>query len=367
MTNRILIAGALGLGLFTTAGAQSKKLVAGNPAPPLKVEAWVKGGPVQFEKGKVYVVEFWATWCAPCIEAMPHLSDLADKMKGKAEFISINVSDRIPEGESKPGSKAHVDRITKFVNNNANKMRYNVALDDAAGTMAKTWMVASGQLGIPCAFVVDQSGKIAWMGHPAMGLNEVVEQVYEKKFDAQAFGAKYSGPIKQRMEEQEALKKLAAKGNLKDVEKAYLNRAAKVKNPDYLAASLLAYELSLKHPSTALAFVKNRANGDMKNDFGATAGMAVYISPNLKRDKKAAQGIRELSLEFTKGVKVGNQAIIYAYHARVLLALGDPNGANIWLDRAATKLAVYEPAEYRKNIKKYIDDSRAKVAKTKPQ
>lgn len=52
-------------------------LAVGDPAPPLRVEAFLKGEPIAaFEPGKVYVIEFWATWCAPCIEQMPHLSAL---------------------------------------------------------------------------------------------------------------------------------------------------------------------------------------------------------------------------------------------------------------------------------------------------
>jgi thiol-disulfide isomerase/thioredoxin len=48
-----------------------------DPAPPLKVSKWLKGEEVKrFEPGKVYVVEFWATWCGPCIAFMPHLAEL---------------------------------------------------------------------------------------------------------------------------------------------------------------------------------------------------------------------------------------------------------------------------------------------------
>jgi thiol-disulfide isomerase/thioredoxin len=49
----------------------------GDPAPPLKVEKFLKGDPVKaFKPGHVYVVEFWATWCRPCVASMPHLTEL---------------------------------------------------------------------------------------------------------------------------------------------------------------------------------------------------------------------------------------------------------------------------------------------------
>lgn len=47
----------------------STDLKPGDPAPALKIDKWVKGQPVEaFEKGKVYVVEFWATWCRAQLE-----------------------------------------------------------------------------------------------------------------------------------------------------------------------------------------------------------------------------------------------------------------------------------------------------------
>jgi thiol-disulfide isomerase/thioredoxin len=53
--------------------AQSLKI--GDKAPSLEVSRWVKGEKVErLEKDQTYVVEFWATWCGPCIQTIPHLT-----------------------------------------------------------------------------------------------------------------------------------------------------------------------------------------------------------------------------------------------------------------------------------------------------
>lgn len=154
----------------------------GSKAPPIKVAKWIKGKPVtKFEKGKVYVVEFWATWCGPCKQSIPHITSLAKKYKGKATFTGVSVW----EEEKKSQAKLNT-LVAAFVKDFGDKMDYNVAVDDVKGTMAQTWMAAAQQNGIPTAFVIDQTGKIAWIGHPMGDLDRVVGQVIAKKFDVKA-------------------------------------------------------------------------------------------------------------------------------------------------------------------------------------
>src|SRR5262245_13886578 len=67
----------------------------GDPVPPLDVVKWIKGTEIaDFERGRVYVVEFWTTWCQPCIAGMPHLTALQRQYADKGlRVISVSWGD----------------------------------------------------------------------------------------------------------------------------------------------------------------------------------------------------------------------------------------------------------------------------------
>lgn len=198
------IAALLGVALTAQAG----EVTIGAAAPPLKVAKWIKGQPVKsFEKGKVYVVEFWATWCGPCRASIPHLTEMAKKYKGKATFTGVSVWEN-PPGQWKDTT---LDAVAKFVKDMGEKMDYNIAADGQDAYMAENWMTAASQGGIPTAFVVDRDGTIAWIGHPMMGLDEAVGQIIEGKFNKAAYKvefAKVQAEQKKAMEANEKLSKL---------------------------------------------------------------------------------------------------------------------------------------------------------------
>ncbi len=176
----------------TPAPASSRSLKVGDAAPSLKVGKWLKGEPVDaFQRGMVYVVEFWATWCGPCIENIPHLTELAHRYKGRAEIIGVSINE-----VRNPMDTSYYAKVEKFVQKMGDKMDYHVAVDGKDRLVAKNWFEASGETGIPVAYVVDQQGKIAWIGHPGGELDQVIEQV---------IGGNYSGAeAAKRHEEQRA-------------------------------------------------------------------------------------------------------------------------------------------------------------------
>src|SRR5262249_103648 len=73
-----------------------------------------------------------------------------------------------------------------FIKEQGDAMDYRVAMDTSSGLMAERWMQAAGERGIPCAFVVDQAGVIALIGHP-LELEGVLDDLLAGPFDRDAF------------------------------------------------------------------------------------------------------------------------------------------------------------------------------------
>ena len=150
----------------------------GSKAPIPEISDFVRGEkPTFFEPGKVYVIEFWATWCPPCRQSMPHLTKLAEDMKSKGVVI-VGISDE------------KVETVRTFLEKEEwkQKARYTLATDPDRSTH-KAYMEASGQGGIPTAFIVKE-GVVQWIGHPMemdAPLAKVVDGTWDSKTAKQTF------------------------------------------------------------------------------------------------------------------------------------------------------------------------------------
>ncbi|MCA1363387.1 TlpA family protein disulfide reductase [Bradyrhizobium sp. IC3069] len=142
-----------------------------SPAPPIKVENWLRGQPLtSFQPGNVYIVEFWATWCAPCVAALSDLVQLQEKYRDSGvEVVAIAAGERAQTAEE-ARSKLDAWLIEKLPN-----LNYRVGLDYTR-EMDKLWMDSSFSVGIPTSFVVDRDGHIAFVGSPTQ-LDDVLPKI----------------------------------------------------------------------------------------------------------------------------------------------------------------------------------------------
>jgi thiol-disulfide isomerase/thioredoxin len=158
-----------------TSAQEKPKLGIGDAAPPLDASRWLQGKEVKaFEPGKVYVVEFWATWCGPCIALMPDMAELQAQYRDQG-VTCIGITTRDPNNTE--------EQATTFVKKHGARFDYWFAFADNTTTYAG-WMTAAGRSGIPCSFVIDKSGRLAHIGNPIY-LGVVLPLVVTGKLTAQ--------------------------------------------------------------------------------------------------------------------------------------------------------------------------------------
>jgi cytochrome c biogenesis protein CcmG/thiol:disulfide interchange protein DsbE len=137
--------------------AQDKKIWAksflGQKAPKLEVEKWLTTEPDC--KGKVVIIDFWATWCPPCREAIPELNGYRKKFGDK--LVVIGISDETEEA---------VRKLTDP------KIEYAVAIDTQARTKK-----AVGVTGIPHVLILDPDGIVRWEGFPFLDGYELNDKI----------------------------------------------------------------------------------------------------------------------------------------------------------------------------------------------
>lgn len=146
-------------------GASTLPMFALQPGDAVSLNAltkseFIKGeAPKEWKTNQVYILECWATWCGPCVAAIPHVDSLYDKYHGKGlNIIGVNVleDDR--------------DIVAAFVAKKGDGMSYPVAYTGSGGDFEKEWLKPAGVNGIPHAFLV-KNGRLLTSIHPA-SLNE---------------------------------------------------------------------------------------------------------------------------------------------------------------------------------------------------
>lgn len=155
------------LALFLSACAD-KKLNANSllnkDGPKLHVEEWVSEKPNL--EGKFILIDFWATWCAPCRFNIPRLNEFHEKYKDKLVVIGLSSEET---------------KLVKIFKNKVMTIDYYLAVDSRQRTSKKI-----GLYGIPHVLVIDPKGIVRWEGNPLKGRHNLTDSKLKKIFDSYA-------------------------------------------------------------------------------------------------------------------------------------------------------------------------------------
>ena len=129
-------------------------------APDLNIEEWIGQEPVSFEKlrGKVVLVDFWATWCMPCISTFPRLKGWYKKYGG-SDFMIVGVTKYYGQQEGKKMSKLEESEFLKDFRSKY-KLPYGIAvLSDNNEDSMKYGINA-----FPTTILLDRNGVVRYIG-----------------------------------------------------------------------------------------------------------------------------------------------------------------------------------------------------------
>ncbi len=121
-----------------------KRLKVGDVAPDFEIET-VDGQPLKLSnfRGKYVLLDFWATWCGPCITELPHMKSVYDKFKDSPKFAMVSLS-----------ADNDVETAKKCIEEN--QLEWHQGFIGRSSKVRSDYYVS----GIPSVFLVGPDGKV---------------------------------------------------------------------------------------------------------------------------------------------------------------------------------------------------------------
>jgi len=325
---------------------EPKSIAVGDPAPPLAVDIWLNGTGIKaIEPGKIYVLEFWATWCGPCLEAMPELGETAKEYADKNVVVIpiTTVTDRNPK-----------KTVEKYVEKVGRHYGLTFAVCEKS-TMHKTWWEAAGAEGYPTTFIVDKQGKIVYVGHP-MDIVDILPKVVDGTWKGEA-GLKEIAIVQLELQTIQEKGEKQPETALKDLIAYEVKYPAKAKQTNVIFTKLLLL-MNLKKYDEAKAYTEAILPAAVAAKRSSTLDkiMAIWAAPQLNPEKKhvglsikALEALLQLAGKEPTAQLLFNAAEVYHLNGNKPKALEYLDAALKAEDNPETKRQMAElGAEFRK-------------------
>lgn len=167
--------------LYSLERKQNQLRLQGEAAPEITVAKWIEQAPLKISdlRGHVVLLDFWATWCGPCLAAFPHLREWNEKYKTRG-LVVLGVTKYYGRGDGKemtpPEENSFLERFKKEHN-----LTYGIAVADTDNNLR-----SYGVSAIPTAVVIDRQGVIRLVTTGSGGGNETtIETTIEKLLEEQ--------------------------------------------------------------------------------------------------------------------------------------------------------------------------------------
>lgn len=136
-------------------------------APEIKITNWLKNAPEDKTlANKFIVLEFWATWCKPCLEYVPHLNELQKKHK-QDNLLFLSISDE---------KEARISKILEKIN-----FETIVVTDISKTTFENYKSLEYNDVMRPTTVLIDDKGKVKWVGYPKLLTEKVFQSFLQNK------------------------------------------------------------------------------------------------------------------------------------------------------------------------------------------
>ncbi len=330
-------------------------LMIGDPAPAIHADEWLTGDALQLEKGKIYFVYFWATWSAPSIGDFKPLSELHDKYADK-DFAVIGFT-----SEDERGNRLF--SVKKTIEEHAENISYPLAWDSKGVTLDR-YMTASGHRNLPHGYLIDKSGRIAFLGHPG-AIGDTLDALLAGTFDIDAAAKEYADMVNEALTRRELEGRISdgyREGRLGDVILALDELIAL--GPKYKHYAVNKFRLllkDLKDPDSAYAWALEAAESCLADDDNMlnTLAYSIVIRGDFEpKNYDVAMKLAQRAVKVSKGKNGQAWNTVGVIH----FTLGKYQEAVDAMEKAV-EFALSEPQ--KKSYKSALGTYRKKLSQTK--